>query len=177
MADVRTAFASHLREYRLDRAMSQAALAHEAGLSVDAIGMLERGARRSPRRDTVAILARALKLSSHEREQLLAAASDKQATSTSVGREAVEIPPSPPPHLTACTGREREIAEIQELLQAKRLVTLTGAGGIGKTRLPQELALALHARFAGAVTIVELAVPTDGELVPSAIGAVLGVHE
>src|ERR1700704_3623450 len=67
-------FASLLREHRLARGVSQESLAEAAGLSREAIGLLERGARRSPRRDTVAMLARTLELSERERARLMAAA-------------------------------------------------------------------------------------------------------
>jgi non-specific serine/threonine protein kinase len=82
-----------------------------------------------------------------------------------------------PDRLTSFIGRQSEIAEIAELVLTKRLVTLSGPGGIGKTSLALEVALALQPRFRDGVRLVELAALQDGELVAHAIAAVLGVHE
>ena len=71
--ETRRSFASLLKDYRVARGLSQEALADRAGLSREAISLLERGLRLSPRRGTVALLTKALKLSPHERARLLAA--------------------------------------------------------------------------------------------------------
>ena len=68
----RPSFGSLLKAYRLARGLSQGALAERAGLSPDAISLLERGRRLSPRRDTVALLAKTLHLAAEERTCLLA---------------------------------------------------------------------------------------------------------
>ena len=72
-------------------------------------------------------------------------------------------------------GREREISEAGDLLRAGRLVTLTGPGGIGKTRLALAVAAA-HDAGGSAWTLVDLAPLTDDSLVPSAIAAALGLR-
>ncbi len=69
--EMRPSFASLLKEHRRACGLSQEKLAEAAGLSREAIGLLERGARRSPRRDTVTLLARTLNLSDNERARLL----------------------------------------------------------------------------------------------------------
>ncbi|MEU4498763.1 BTAD domain-containing putative transcriptional regulator [Streptomyces sp. NPDC023998] len=81
-----------------------------------------------------------------------------------------------PVQMTAFIGRDREIAEVEELLARSRLLTLTGPGGCGKTRL----ALAVAARHVGAVRdgvwFVDLAALTDPRFVPDAVAAVLGIQ-
>lgn len=72
-------------------------------------------------------------------------------------------------------GREKELQEIIELVTQRRLVTLTGAGGIGKTRLGLEAARLLSARFPDGVWLAELAPLTDPGLVPAAVATALGV--
>src|SRR5712692_465868 len=75
-------FGSLLRGHRLTRGLSQEALAGRAGLSREAISLLERGIRRAPRRDTIALLAKSLKLTSDERARLLAAAPRQREPAT-----------------------------------------------------------------------------------------------
>jgi predicted ATPase/DNA-binding SARP family transcriptional activator/Tfp pilus assembly protein PilF len=84
-----------------------------------------------------------------------------------------------PVPLTSFIGRERELNQLKQLLQTTRLLTLTGAGGCGKTRLALAAADALLAAhsFADGVYWVELAALTDAALVPKAIASALGVAE
>ena len=79
--------------------------------------------------------------------------------------------------LTSFVGRERELAAARELLGKSRLVTLCGAGGIGKTRLSIELAGAVLGDFPDGVWFVELAPVADARLVPQVVASVLGVKE
>ncbi|WP_434597075.1 BTAD domain-containing putative transcriptional regulator [Streptomyces sp. A5-4] len=78
-----------------------------------------------------------------------------------------------PAQLTSFVGRSRELERIGSLLSAARLVTLTGPGGAGKTRLAVESA----GRWAGAVCYVELAPIADAAQLPYAVLAALGVRE
>jgi predicted ATPase/DNA-binding winged helix-turn-helix (wHTH) protein len=78
--------------------------------------------------------------------------------------------------LTPLIGRQRELAELQALLDTQRLVTLVGAGGIGKTLLAQHVLAAQHARHAHGACWVELAPLSDGASIPAAIAAALGVQ-
>ena len=82
-----------------------------------------------------------------------------------------------PYQLTSFVGREQEIAQLEELVTANRLVTLTGAGGAGKTRLAIEVASRLTDAFADGVWLVELAALSDPRLVPQAVAQALGVKE
>ncbi len=175
-SEAHPSFGSLLRKYRLARSLTQEALAAEAGLSRDAIALLERGARRSPRPDTVALLARALKLSADERTLLLSAAQPR-GRGVTTGAPSSRLSPALPLRLTSFVGRESEIAEVRELLRARRLLTLTGPGGIGKTSLALEVASAAQRDFPDGVAFVELAGLADGELVPFAVASALDVRE
>lgn len=79
--------------------------------------------------------------------------------------------------LSSFIGRERELVEIKRHLTMTRLLTLTGTGGAGKTRLAIEVAGGLAATFPGGAWLVELAPLPDPELVPRAVAAALGLRE
>ncbi len=82
-----------------------------------------------------------------------------------------------PAPLTSFIGRGREIADIKRLLAESRLVTLTGAGGCGKTRLAIQVATQVAAEYADGVWLVELAPLSDPALVPQAVAAGVGIRE
>lgn len=82
-----------------------------------------------------------------------------------------------PAPLTNFIGREREIAELLQLVPAARLLTLTGAGGCGKTRLALEVAARLRERFPDGVWQVDLSPLTDPALVTQAVASVFGIRE
>src|SRR6266436_757670 len=82
-----------------------------------------------------------------------------------------------PYQLTSFIGREQEIAQLEELVTANRLVTLTGAGGAGKTRLAVEVASRLIDAFPDGVWLVELAALSDSRLVPQAVAQALALKE
>ena len=81
------------------------------------------------------------------------------------------------PQTTSLVGRESELAEVQEAVTAHRLVTLTGVGGVGKTRLALEVAARLVDDFPDGVWFFELAAVTDPAAVPDAVSAVLGITQ
>jgi predicted ATPase len=78
---------------------------------------------------------------------------------------------------TSFIGRESEVAELQAAVKAHRLVTLTGVGGVGKTRLALEVAARLADEFPDGVWFFELAAVTDPGAVPDAVAAVLGITQ
>jgi predicted ATPase len=78
---------------------------------------------------------------------------------------------------TSFIGRESEVAEVQAAVKAHRLVTLTGVGGVGKTRLALEVAARLADEFPDGVWFFELAAVTDPAAVPDAVAAVLGITQ
>jgi predicted ATPase len=79
------------------------------------------------------------------------------------------------PVVTSFIGRESEVAELQAGVKAHRLVTLTGVGGVGKTRLALEVAGRLADEFPDGVWFFELAAVADPAAVPDAVAAVLGI--
>src|SRR5580658_5968486 len=81
------------------------------------------------------------------------------------------------PALTSFVGREQEVAEAAALLAEDRLVTVTGPGGMGKTRLAAEVARRVAARFADGAWLVELAAVQDPGQVAAAVAAGLGVPD
>ncbi len=82
-----------------------------------------------------------------------------------------------PQVLTLFVGREKEIAEIKRLLPTTRLLTLTGTGGIGKTRLALQSAAEVLDAYRDGIWFVDLAPLADPALVPGAVAQVLGVKE
>ncbi len=103
------------------------------------------------------------------------------------GESAVAVPtkekPAVPPKtnlpipLTSFIGREREMEEVKNLISTTRLLTLTGSGGIGKTRLAIQAAKELTKSYKDGIWWVELAPVTENRLVPEAVAQVLGVRE
>jgi predicted ATPase len=85
------------------------------------------------------------------------------------------IPNNLPTSLTTFIGREKEQAEILKLIRTHRLVTLTGPGGVGKTRISLKVAGKVLDEYANGVWLVELAPLGDPELVAPAVASVLGI--
>ena len=106
----------------------------------------------------------------------------KSAKTSLEGPSAEAIaPPELPYPLTALLGRADELSEVQELIAGGRLVTITGPGGIGKTRLALVVGHRLRSTSAGGVFLVEMAKIAEDELVWPAVATrarvpVLGVH-
>ena len=88
-----------------------------------------------------------------------------------------EAPTNLPRQLTSFVGREREIADVKRLLGTAQLLTLTGAGGCGKSRLAYRVAADLLDQYPDGAYAVELAALSDPELVPQTIASSLGVRE
>jgi transcriptional regulator with XRE-family HTH domain len=144
-------FGALLQHFRRRATLTQAELAVRAGLATSAIGALERGNRRMPYLGTVTILSKALALSSSEQALLVSAArpsADRPPDASDISVEGA-VAPSPstpllalrsrplPIQLTPLLGRLAELIELRRLVSDRsvRLVTLTGIGGAGKTRL------------------------------------------
>src|SRR5205814_146512 len=82
-----------------------------------------------------------------------------------------------PTQLTSFVGRERELAELKRLLGSSRLVTMTGAGGSGKTRLSLQVAQGCASSFPHGTWFVDLAPLTDADSVTRALGSAIDVRE
>jgi DNA-binding SARP family transcriptional activator len=93
------------------------------------------------------------------------------------GEPASTAPNNLPVPLTSFVGRDTEVLEVKRTLSMTRLLTLTGAGGAGKTRLALEVARDLIGTYPGGGWLVELAPVSDPTLVPRAVAAALGVRE
>jgi predicted ATPase len=94
-------------------------------------------------------------------------------------RPAVPRPSNMPVQRTAFIGRERELANLRQLLNRKdvRLITLTGPGGIGKTRLALQAVSEISDGFAGSVCFVSLSAVRGNEAMTTAIGQAIGLRE
>jgi len=161
-------FGALLKRARLAAGLTQEGLAERAGLSAKAVSDLERGPARTPQLDTVARLAGALALDREGRAGLLAAARPPAAPPA---RPRLTLPRP----LTPLIGRARETDAVVALVQRPgvRLVTLTGPGGVGKTRLAVAAGERLAADFADGVVFVDLAPLRDAGLVLSAVARAL----
>src|ERR687886_804407 len=159
-----SAFGDVLRQLRLEAGLTQEELAERAGLSTRGLSDLERGLRRTPRLGTVRLLAEALGLPGSQRDRLLASRQPRTAWNAVTGlvtrfdARNGQIHATPPQsELGNLVDRERETAELTRLLRTHRLVTLTGPGGVGKTRLAVHLASLIADQFADGVCLVDLA--------------------
>ncbi len=106
----------------------------------------------------------------------LASSPEKAALSATVDSVARRPPNNLPEAVSELIGREAELAELTDLIAAHRLVTLTGTGGIGKTRLALEVARRRLPEFPDGVWLAELAPLSDPELIPVAIVTALGLE-
>lgn len=170
-------FGELLRRHRLAAGLTQEELAERAGLSVRGVEYLERRQGQSPRRDTVELLAGALGLAGREYAAFKLAAR-RPPTPNAPTRPPEEPRRDLPTPLTSFVGREREVEVVGELLLRPevRLLTLTGPGGVGKTRLALRVAEELRGEFRDGVFFVPLAPVRDPEIVAPTIATVLGVR-
>jgi predicted ATPase/DNA-binding XRE family transcriptional regulator len=156
--------------------LTQEELAVNAGLTARGISDLERGVRKRPYPHTVRSIAEALNLPEDERASLLASVpSRSSATAPATGSETEPLPALSTP----LVGRERELGEIRAFLARHgiRLLTLTGPGGVGKTRLATQAAREMIGRFPDGVVFVALAPLGDPALVVPTIARSLGLRE
>jgi predicted ATPase/transcriptional regulator with XRE-family HTH domain len=178
MGQTRPAFGDLLRRLRSAAGLSQEDLAERSGVSRNGISDLERGLYQTPRFETVRLLADGLRLGEEARAALLAAARPAREQPTHPAGVARPHARMPVP-LTRLIGREDEVHRLLTTVQrgGARLVTVTGPGGVGKTRLAVAIATELADRYRDGVVFVDLSPLTDPDLVLPAIAGALEVHE
>ncbi|HET7326127.1 MAG TPA: helix-turn-helix domain-containing protein [Nocardioidaceae bacterium] len=178
-------FGTRLRALRERAGLTQEELAERAGLTPHAVSALERGTRTRPYPHTVRSLAEALEISAAERTALISSVPSRRASAT--GAVPV-VPPQPaaghaprvvglvvPP--TRLYGRTGDVVAVADWVrsEAARLVTLTGPGGVGKTRLVAALADELVADHPDGVVQIALASVVEAAGVVPTIGRALQV--
>ncbi len=177
-APVLGSFGMLLKQQRLAAGLTQEALAERAGVSAKAVSDLERDPARTPRLDTVTLLANALLLEPEERARLLAAARpDRGPPETPLAAERAGN--SLPRPLTPLFGRAGVAGAVAQLVRRDdvQLLTLTGPGGVGKTRLAIAAAELAADAFPDGVVFVDLAPLRDPNLVLATVARRLGFDE
>jgi transcriptional regulator with XRE-family HTH domain len=179
------AFGARLRTLREQAGLTQEELAEKAGLTSYAVSSLERGRRQRPYPHTVRSLADALGIGEEQRAELMRAVPRRGVVAPTAEapprpRPALEIPAPRLAHLpvaaTPLLGREDELAALLELVLSaqQRLVTLTGTGGVGKTRLATAMAERLSSAFPDGAAVVSLAPLADPASVLPATARAVG---
>jgi predicted ATPase/DNA-binding XRE family transcriptional regulator len=176
--DASATFGEMLRDYRRAAELTQEELAERAGVSPRSISELERGGAHTPRRDTVAMLARALGLRGKNLEAFEGRIERRRrpAGMPHVAQRGAALN-NLPRALTSFVGREQELEELGPLLDATPLLTLVGAGGVGKSRLAHELIRRHLGEYDEGCWIVELAGLSDPALLPGAVAAAVGLRD
>src|SRR5215471_14666492 len=189
-------FGGLLRQLRAQAMLTQEELAEAAGLSPRSVSDLERGVNRTARKETAVLLADALGLAEPVHARFVAAARGRamvaevlavmcgdplgSATTTRLATEESAAAGGMhgfPAVLTSFIGRAGPVRAVAGLLTEYRLVTMTGPGGSGKTRLAGEAARGVAGRFADGVWLAELAPVRDPARVAAAVAAALRVRE
>ena len=176
-----------LRQLRAGAGLTQQELAKSAGVSPRSVSDLERGINRTARQDTAVRLAGALGLAEPVRSLFVAAARGRIPAAQVLAARRGQAPGGSPasaggmhgfvPALTSFVGRAGPVREVAGLLDRGRLVTVTGPGGTGKTRLAAEVARQVAGRYADGAWLVELAPVAGPAQVAAVVAAALGVRD
>jgi transcriptional regulator with XRE-family HTH domain len=162
-----------LRRHREQARLTQEELADRAGVSARTISDIERGVRARAYADTATRLSVALRLTEPDRAAFLNAA---RGPNSAAGAYRVSRLPRP---ITSLIDREREISQLVTALDAeeRRLVSITGLGGVGKTRLALAVATELEVSFEGRVFHLPIPPNQDPGLLIAALARCIGVPE
>jgi predicted ATPase/DNA-binding XRE family transcriptional regulator len=168
-------FGSWLRNQRRSLDLTRQALAAQAGCAEITLRRIENGDLK-PSRELAHILLEKINIPENESEQWIdfargLAKYPKQNTPPLTNKPQTNLPSL----LTTFIGREKEQAEILQHLNNHRLVTLTGSGGIGKTRLAIKIGKQLQGEYSNGVWLLELAALNDPALLPQTITTQLGL--
>jgi len=168
-------FGTRLKALREAAGFTQEELATIAGLSVHAVSALERGERRRPQLETVRALSAALDLTGASRDALIGSA--RAPAPHAAGDEWAGA--ARPVALTLLIGRDADVEVLRQWLadRTKRLITLTGPGGAGKTRLAMELARAMADAGSTRVVFVPLSAVRGPGFVAPTIAEALGLAD
>jgi predicted ATPase/DNA-binding XRE family transcriptional regulator len=172
-------FGEVLRRLRAEARLTQEELAEAAGLSPRTISDLERGVKRTARKDTAGLLADALGLAGPVRGVFVAAARGRIPAAEVLAVRAEALAASAgnlPVQLSSLVGRAAELAELAAALRRSSLVTVTGVGGVGKTRLALRAAAEQLPFFRDGVWLCELDAAEDGEAMAQAVLGALRVR-
>jgi predicted ATPase/DNA-binding XRE family transcriptional regulator len=168
-------FSALLRQLRIKAGLTQEELAEAAKLSPRSVSDLERGINRTARKDTAQLLADALSLAQPVRDVFVEAARGR-ASAADVLAALSALRHNLPAPVDSFIGRQAELAEITSALRADRLVTLTGPGGSGKTRLALAAASSVVPVFPDGVWLVALATISDGSRLGETVAQALKVQ-
>src|SRR5262245_13452172 len=190
-----SSFGYWLRRRRRALDLTQEQLAQQVGCALETIKKIEADARR-PSRQMAERLADCLAIPPDERASFVKAArAELAADQLDIATQPIAAPANPadfpalraldgratnlPAQVTALIGREREVAAVIDILRRAnvRLLTLTGPGGIGKTRLALQVAAEMLDDFAAGAYVVLLAPVGDPDLVIPTIAQALGIKE
>jgi predicted ATPase/DNA-binding XRE family transcriptional regulator len=171
--EVRDSLGPYLKQLRAAAGLTQEELAERSGISARTVSDVERGLRAAVYPDTARRLAAALGLQEEARHRFEAVARGRAITAPQSASDALPMPPTP------LVGRAHELEAVVAALKSPgvRLLTLTGPGGIGKTRLALEVAAQQRTSFPDGVFFVPLGEVLDPDLVAPAIAKAIGVVE
>jgi len=165
-------FGKWLRHRRRDLDLTQEELARQVGCAAITIRKIEADEMR-PSKQLAEALVGQLGVPGSERDKYLRFARGEPLAIPS----AVAGNHNLPHFVSSFIGRQREISEIKQLMSTSRLMTLTGAGGSGKTRLAIEVASQSFSQFPDGVWLIDFAPLREASLIPQTVASVLGVLE